>query len=369
MKMQRGYLKMKKIKTLYVGGTFDNRGGKTSKIAETLFKNIQIANINYFNGGFFHDLQKIAEKIPKYDIVFWFPNIPNNLPKLIKKFKQKHKSFILISSKRNIDKRYSFADLLYHSLKIKSNLLLEFSNLNKKYKARLIDPLGNVFIQSSDMSYVGKIMGKRVSELLSYSRISSRKIGKKVIYKENQKFFYLVRKYASRFHKLIHPNPDSVNRFFGNASFRCERGFPSYKHKDLIFVSKRNIDKRKINKNNFIAVKIRLPVKYFGDEKPSVDTPIQIKLYKYYKNIKFILHSHTYIKNTPFTKKVIPCGAMQEVDEVIRYYPDKKEVNFRINLKGHGSLVLADNLNYLKNIDYIARPMPEYQNLYGEKNE
>lgn len=61
------------------------------------------------------------------------------------------------------------------------------------------------------------------------------------------------------------------------------------------------------------------------------------------------------------TQKPIPCGAIEEFQEIISVYPHQGLCNFSINLKGHGSLVLADNVDYFQHTEYIARPIPELQ--------
>ncbi len=175
----------------------------------------------------------------------------------------------------------------------------------------------------------------------------------------------MIKSYAEIFHELIHP--ENAERFMGNASFRCMRGFPSYRKDGVIFVSRRNIDKRYIGRENFVAVKEKLPIEYFGENKPSVDTPIQVRLYEQYQNIRYMLHSHTYIMDAPFTKSIIPCGALEEADEIIHLFPDKNMKSFAVNLKGHGSIMLGDTTKKLLNTQYYARPVPEIHKNYFEK--
>jgi hypothetical protein len=101
---------------------------------------------------------------------------------------------------------------------------------------------------------------------------------------------------------------------------------------------------------------------YCGDNKPSVDTPIQMRLYDALPNIRYMIHSHCYIENAPFTKKSIPCGAIEEVDEVLSLI-DKKwgrdHFLYCINLKGHGSIVMAKDAAMLNHIRYVGRHLPE----------
>jgi ribulose-5-phosphate 4-epimerase/fuculose-1-phosphate aldolase len=139
-----------------------------------------------------------------------------------------------------------------------------------------------------------------------------------------------------------------------------------------VFVSKRNIDKRDISFNSFVQTCLdigysdfllsnveELQVHYIGNCKPSVDTPIQLLLYQYYKHIRFMIHSHTYIKNASFTHEIIPCGAIDEFYEIIKIFPDYTLTNIQLNLKGHGSIVMVRHLEDLRNIQYIPRIIPE----------
>lgn len=350
---------MRGSKTLYVAGRFDYIGGRASKIGKEIFESLE-QDAEYHNGGYFKELKRLMEEVGKYNLIYWFADVPNDKPKLVKEIKKNNKACVLVTSKRNVDGRYAFQDLLYHALGIKSNLFVEFSKNGDKYNGRVADPLGNVFLDyNENFSLVGKVLSKRVHELLTYTRISSKKIGDKIDAPEEKEFFEIIRRYADVYHNLIHAHPEATNRFFGNASFRCERGFPSFKNDDLIFVSRRNIDKRAIDRDSFVVVKRELPVKYFGEYKPSVDTPIQISLYNHYPNIRYMLHSHTYIEDAPFTERIIPCGALEEAEEIIKIFPNSEGPSFSVNLRGHGSLVLADDVKQLKNIKYIARDVPE----------
>ena len=108
---------------------------------------------------------------------------------------------------------------------------------------------------------------------------------------------------------------------------------------------------------------------YCGNDKPSVDTPVQIRLYKAFPQINYMLHSHCYIKNAPFTRTAIPCGAIEEADEVINALASYKIDNkipqmFAINLIGHGSIVMWNNIEQFHKeieptLEYYKREMPE----------
>ena len=134
-----------------------------------------------------------------------------------------------------------------------------------------------------------------------------------------------------------------MTRFLGNSSFRCQRGFPSFRgNKDIIFVSRRNVDKRFIDKDHFVGSVLLEDgsVGYYGEYKPSVDTPIQLRLYNLLPKINFMIHSHCYINAAPFTKTPVPCGAVEEVDEIMEIIGQGRSQPFyAINLIGHGLLL------------------------------
>jgi hypothetical protein len=133
-------------------------------------------------------------------------------------------------------------------------------------------------------------------------------------------------------------------------------------------VSQRNVDKQALTVKNLVPVKyIDDRICYCGENKPSVDTPIQVKLYEKLPYINYMIHSHCYIKNAPFTKRCIPCGGLEEVDEIMEVIENsvcgKDILYFEINLKGHGSIVMANRLGLIEGIenDYYPREFPEVQ--------
>jgi hypothetical protein len=346
---------------LLVCGTFDDDGGKPSGYMKKLYgllTNLVNGNVKYVNGGKFSLLELVLQSVTDYDVVLWFPNITNDKPKLVKEIKVRNKKCMLVTSKYN-DGKYTFIDLISRALQVKSNLLVEFIEDNKKYKTTIIDPLGNIFSSKEPNINVFAItLIKRLDTLSKFIRIPSMQLRKEVSPKvpDELEFFLLSSKYAEKFHELVHgANP---SRFLGNLSFRCTYGFPSFRSdSNVAFISKRNIDKREINVNSFVPVDLTYKnnVAYYGDVKPSVDSPIQVKLYNYYKNINYILHSHTYIKDAIETENIIPCGAIEEFYDIVSKFPDSSINSFRINIKGHGSLALSNQVSFFENIEYIKR--------------
>lgn len=375
-------------KILFVGGNWDLNGGKESKIVNEFAK--YFPNVTVYNGGNYNDLNKILELSINYDTVIWWANVSNELPK-IRNVKDINYKTMLVSSKRNIDNKYSFQDLLQRSFALKSNLTIEFSKKNDLYSMKLFDPLGNVWYEGTNIKECAKELIDRLNFIKSITRESTISkeenngalawffnMFKEEIYKSDSNpiipvkevFLNLVKEYASKFAEATFETKD-VKRFLGNASFRCHKGFPSFRDGKYIFVSKRNVNKEFISIDEFVPVFLENgKIYYCGDSKPSVDTPIQVRLYELLPNINYMIHSHCYIDGAPFTQKSLPCGAIEEVKEILKllekeYNNDLNKDFYLINLIGHGSIMMSKNPEQLMNINMVGRKLPE--NMYTKK--
>jgi len=355
---------------LFVAGTFDETGGKISKVMKIFYEFLSpelSEQCDYFNGGTINQLKNIALNAQKYNVAFWFPNVDNKHEKLVNRIKKLNKSCLLVTSKRNFNE-YKFQDVVNHGLRTKSNLILEINKSNKNiFYGRLLDPLGNVFGESEDFSKLAQHASCRIGYLLKFTRVGSVQIGEKSKVPNEERFFDLVKKYASVFDELL-PKPENNSRFLGNSSFRCQKGFPSFRESGRIYVSKRNIDKNYIDRNGFVLVEEvdregKRLVGYYGEDKPSVDTPIHLQLYQRLPYINYMIHGHVYIKGAPFTKLSVPCGALEEVDEILQiidsFYAKKSVQSFQLNLVGHGSLVGGRSYVDLMCVEYYGRKFPE----------
>ena len=352
------------MKTLFVVGTYDDSGGRPSsygrKFVQECVQQGSFSEYKLCNGGKFEDLERIVFR--DFDTIFWLADVPNDKPKLVREIKKNHPTCMLVTSKRNDASKYGTLHLVSGALQTKSNLLIELQKNNGFVSAAVLDPLGNCFLrQTPSIALLATTLLKRLVVLRGFTRQSSLRIGEAVPFPETEwqtEFFAMVRRHAQKFHELV---AAETERFLGNVSFRCLSGFPSFRHKQIIFVSKRNIDKRGIDKAGFVAVeKAEGYVAYYGTDKPSVDTPIQLALYQLFPRINFMLHGHTYVREAPTTTQIVPCGALQEVHEIQSIVPSNCN-SFCVNLLGHGSLYGAEDLQTLADIPYIARPLPEYQ--------
>jgi hypothetical protein len=172
-------------------------------------------------------------------------------------------------------------------------------------------------------------------------------------------------------------------------SFRCQNGFPSFRGEDgIIYVSRKNVDKSDIGAASFVPTYLdeEMRTMYFGEAKPSVDTPVQLRLYKLFPWANYMIHAHCYVDTVGIndtmvvhTKNPVPCGALEEVEEIYNILPklitdapgaltmfNKNAPRLlAINLVGHGCILIAKDKEILKELQnhkdncFIQRPTPE----------
>lgn len=78
--------------------------------------------------------------------------------------------------------------------------------------------------------------------------------------------------------------------------------------------------------------------------------------------VNFILHSHCYVEDAPFTERCLPTGCINEFDEVIKVIESNGLVkDFCINMIGHGSLIMTSDLAHAHEFftKLVARELPE----------
>lgn len=372
-------------KILVVGGTFDREHGKPSGLiklfSESLTANSCTADV--INGGNIETLKEYLNRTPEYKFVFWFANVSNTEEKA-RDVKSIAPHTLLITSKRNdfIDdthtkQKYDFEELLQRALAIKANLCFEFCKLEDRlFNIKVFDPLGCVWYNGTDINEAVRSTLDRLKYLASVTRkpsINTIEVPEVIFNDTDKEFLEFVKTSANTFHTLMCLPPD-VKRFVGNASLRfkeptrCMNGFPAMRKGDFILMSRRNVDKTGITEKDFVPCFLdeNGRVLYGGENKPSVDSPVQLVLFKKLKNIDYILHGHCYIENAPMTELAVPCGAVEEVDMVLNCinhnFNDRKDNFYTINLKGHGCIIMANatELEKMKSVKFILRPLPEF---------
>ncbi len=367
---------LQKIHTrvILVGGDWNANGGRPSgfvtKVQTELAKSC--SELLTFNGGHSTRLALLMAYMSNDCVVIWMPNLENHERKCVNDIKRLFPECTLVTSKRNnwVDdkKEYSYMHLIAKGLQSHSNLILEVSRKNTaNIKATILDPLGNIWCDScEDIGLWANCLVKRLISLRTGKRIRSLQIpldvGEIPTIQANQQldtFFQITRKHAETFHSLIHGV--ETTRFLGNMSFRCESGFPAFKmDNEGIWVSARNVDKRDIDYSQMVNVEfIEDRLCYLGPKKPSVDAPLQCKLFELLPQIKYMLHSHVYIEGATFTHHKVPCGDLREVDEILEVIKNPEAELLCVNLLGHGNIVMASNVEALSSHKYYSRPFLE----------
>jgi len=363
------------MNVLFVGGKFDLNGGRPSGLVTKFAKALEpYVVLKVHNGGDFSHLEQLLSSSPNFDVILWWPDVPKDLPRL-RDVKSVAPHSILVSSKNNLGvpasdgtyyAPYSAAGLVAKALAIKANLTVVFegSDGHPPYCMKLMDPLGNVHSDTTfDVNELAVALVRRLNFLNALTRVQSRPTGESAtLPPDDPEFFQAVRRAAEDFHRLLDPGSD-VQRLLGNASFRCANGFPAMRKGGDIFVSKRNVDKRDISRESFVQVYSSKTLLYYdGDHKPSVDAPIQARLFEAFPRINYMLHGHVYIPDcyvhSRMTSLAFPCGALEELLEIIPML--KPDCEFAgINLRGHGCLIMASEVRSLRRLDFKARPVYE----------
>jgi len=364
------------MKIVIVGGDFsENSEGRPSKliniIAQTAQANPDVKEVSLFNGGEYCTLLDIIDLCESSDVIMWFPRVSNDLDK-VRDIKRRYPNKMLVTSKANFEGKYKLKDIVAHALMLKSNLLVEFVwGMSDTVFARLVDPLGCVWKDFTPrMDNLTNKIVERAKQLMQIQRFPSIKIGEAQVPPVEKAWLDIVRDMGDKFHKIINPS-ENITRFLGNTSFRCESGFPSFKvTEEEIYISRRNVDKRTLDENSFVRVKLGIDgaAEYWGDDKPSVDAPVQLRLYRFLPKIKYMLHGHVYAKGCPFTKVPIPCGGIQEVDEVMKVVNSfGSPFAFKegaVNLIGHGCLAMSNRVEYFNTLEFYGRPNGEIMERY-----
>jgi hypothetical protein len=374
------------MKLLIVGGTFDHAGGRPSNIVYQIhvraklwvgdrlrqfrrnYEYDELDGVECINGGhLFWLLEEFkANKGLRYQdcqAILWMPNIDNSHEKILPELKKARPDLLLIQSKRIIEREYTDFEIIKRMLASHSALGFIITKPDDEYKFSVVDPLGNSWADKTVLADAVDVLVERVVSIGLMSRMRTTSIGPRVDFELRQDFLDVVRDLGEEFTKHVEAiNPD---RFLGNASTRCCHGFPSMRSDvNTVYMSKRNVDKTIISNEQFVEVtfdKDKTGVVYLGDQKPSVDTPIQLQLYNYYPNVNYIVHGHVYIPYAPYTDENIPCGFIEEFDEIVKLFPDSSQSNMVVNLKGHGCLIMANDVEFLQQHHFLSRPIMEDQ--------
>lgn len=330
---------------LVVGGNWNRKGGRPSKIVERLAYYIWADEAN---GGNIRDLERLD--ITPYRLVVWMPNVPNEESK---HYPRKARGAVLVVSKV-MRPGITSADAAARIFKMRANAVIEISSMSGTLQFRLADALSNTWADSSEI----EVMGDALFELNAWTRESVRVRSVHVTNATTSDtpadlvvLLELVRSVAARVENEV------GGRYFGNVSTRCMKQFPSLlisssQESVWAWVSPRNTDKQRLTPDDMVLVYQSKPgvnVGYFGKQKPSVDTAVQMELYRQLAPLQYMIHGHAYIEGAPTTAEYFPCGDLREVGGVAECVRPG-ETTVALNLKNHGFLLAAATLEGMKEL-------------------
>lgn len=333
------------METFIVGGNFgiDNKpSGIVKKLGDKFHDQVTFkgGSSTIINGGQLDDLPHEINS----DLIIWMPNITNENKK---QYPRKTKGNVLIVSKV-IREGYSDLDAVARIFSMRGNAVIAIYKQNKDDKFfmfKLIDALGNAWTDTASLS----ILKDRIMEFYDFTRKAIR-----VPCIKNQHFSPSNTKNGD-LDEFIELNKSLANyiqtscgeRFFGNLSTRCAKLFPTMKSDVGMFVSPRNVDKDRITPDDMVFCESsNNSILYRGNRKPSIDSPIQMKVYEECEQINYMIHGHAFVDRAVETSEYFLCGDLREAKEVIELIGKSKFGV--INLKNHGFLMYSDDLNKLR---------------------
>ena len=330
-------------KTIVVGGDFGEIP-RQSRIIDEIW-NPYRSYIDCINGGTMEDLKNID--LSSYNLILWMPNISNEEKKF---YPKKPIGSVLIISKvlRNEN---SEKDAISRIFKMNANAVITIDKSKDEFVFKTIDALGNFWWETTNpetiiryCNWIWKVYG--LSKRIRSEKIENSENIPQPYYEDLDRFMELNRKVASKAESM-------GGRYFGNCSTRCNNLFPSTRVNGQILVSPRNLDKSGIFPHDMILVESNSSVvRYYGDRKPSIDTPVQIRIYQNAPEINYMIHGHYYIYGAPFTKSFYPCGDLREYDEIAEIIA-KTYDNYAmgaINLRNHGFLLYSSTIDQMEQL-------------------
>lgn len=319
---------------LIVGGLFGENARSSGVVNKLAY---EFDNATVYNGGSIEDLKEAAKEVSSSDLVFWMPDISNEVEEIpiFKKI-----GSVLIVSKVLREHRTRI-DAVTRIFKYGGNGVIAINKNGDKFNFTLIDALDNDWANTTDIAE----LAQGVNSLYEWTKESKRS-GTIKMANPIDKFIEL--------NKRVQVESAKQNiRYFGNLSTRCTKMFPSLRtENESCLVSARNTDKSSLNSSDMVQVTMNNNrLSYFGDRKPSVDTPVQYELYRLLPNVNYFIHGHAFIKDAPTTEHYYPCGDLREVEDIVKIIEKSGNDSFGvINLKNHGFLIYSDSLEVLDKI-------------------
>ena len=322
--------------TAIVGGTWDEDGGKPSGVVAKLAEELRAKPV--YNGGHLKDLP--TADLRAFPLIVWMPNVPNDEEK---RYPRKGQGAVLVCSKV-MREGYTRADSVSRIFRMQGNAVIEVHRGDDgKFLLGLRDAMANWW--SPPSAHLPDVV-QGIMELYHWTKGSIRVGSERVDRRDSGQIELLM--------DLTHEVADKVEnsigeRYFGNVSTRCQSLFPGTRLGDRVLISPRNTDKRHLEPNDMVLVDIACPgnaVHYYGDRKPSVDTPVQLWIFRGFPEVNFMIHGHAYVKGARVTDEYYPCGDMREAYAISGLIEAGLAHHHcgAINLRNHGFLLYSKTI-------------------------
>lgn len=297
--------------TVIVGGTWDENGGRPSGVVAKLAEELRATKV--YNGGHIADLPTAS--LRDFPLIVWMPKIPNDEEK---RYPIKGRGAVLICSKV-MREGYTRADSVSRIFRMHANAVIEVhweQESSERWKALLglRDAMANWWSPPS-ASLPDVVQG--IMDLYWWTKGSIRVGSRRVDRRDSGQLDLLM----DLTHKVADKVENSIGeRYFGNVSTRCQSLFPGARaDSGRVLISPRNTDKRRLEADDMVLVDIACPenrVHYYGDRKPSVDTPVQLWIFRSFREINFMIHGHARVKGARDSDSYYPCGDMREAYDI-----------------------------------------------------
>lgn len=338
------------MNVLIVGGTFGNLP-KKSGVIEKLSSFFEQPSV--INGGELTDLpSKITE-----DLAIWMPNIDNEENK---NYPTKKNGTVLICSKV-MRAGYTHMEAISRIFSLHGNAVIEIEP-NSVFIFTLIDALGNTWYKGESI----KQLAEKITEFYEFTKKSVRIPTRRdnswsrsiVFSKEQQELLDDLIKINAELQNKI--TSQCGKRFFGNISTRCQQLFPSIRLENLMFVSPRNSNKETLESTDMVLCSMKrnsqdnTEVIFFNGDKPSVDSPIQLEVYRTKEKVNYMIHGHATLKTknysfwTGITEHYRLCGDYNEAFEILE--ATKGVSSGILTLRNHGFLIFSENIDQISNM-------------------
>lgn len=350
---------MSTLELLVIGGVFNENGGAVSSFADALVERFRTQfSIESRNGGTLEQLEKVIQSSDRFPAVVWLAHVDDS--SYVSRIKATNKRCLLVQARRNDRKMHTIDEIVADMIESRTNLYLVIDHDTKKFDFKVIDALGNLWYQGAEAAEVIRRLKWYISYMLDLTRLSivaSDPDKKEMVVEED--FIKIVRLYSAMF-KAVSGKTIAGEPAFDEARFRYLHGYPSIRMNDTVLISSRSIESDRITQSDFVVVEKRGGrVCYSGSCKPGSDAPVQLELYSYYEDIRYIIHGHCYVEKVPTTMMHVPCGYLEEVEEIKKIYQNCHNTDFAINVLGHGCYICAQNLGYFTQCRLVAKPFPE----------